>query len=1571
MKIFNYIYALLLCLHFNIHASHVSFEKQGGDTLILHIKFDSLKTLPVKTQQTDRFTIPLHEDHYLLLSESSQIDITMLHKRLKPLKMDEVELVHDISLGAEMTGNQDRISVPTNFYQLILLGKYGHFNVFQILVSPLIQNHSGSDIQWIEEMKFQCSGQSIQIVMSPQLHSDILNSIYNSQNSDQLTKIPTMHRQITKSSESLAGKKRLKMWIDEEGLYVLHHAMIENAGFEVSGVNPKYLRIFNQNGEVPIHIVGGEDGSFDFLDYIEFYGEPIWDTHGSDEKRLHVFSTHNIYWLEIGEQLGLRIGQKDVHIRHAGNPSSRSYLYLEHFEEDQYFNRLPYTDNVTDADYWFYGPGIADEEQRRFLFDLKLPDPFSTQLVSIRVKLRGNSESYQDIQVEVYLNDHYVGQSKWSEKQEITIETHDFSPTYIHDSDNQLTVLNKASQGTLSHVYLDWFEIEYPRIYKSVDDYIRFHPPPYSQGKRIEFRIEGFSQPDISLYQIHSSRLVGSDVRESTDTLGVTTYTLIFQDSILHENSEYCAVTPHVKLLPDSLMRVEFWDLKHSGLTADYIAIVPDDSLGEDMLYPLLELRQSQGLKTMVVSIDTLYNEFTGGIPDPSAIQQFLSYAYEHWDPPPQYVLLVGDGYFDQRAGPEMGNLMPVRLYQTYKYGAAPSDFYYTLLSGHDELPEIALGRLPIRDREGLKRVVEKIVSFETSPSGPWKNRYLMIGSGGSNEIFRTQSETVINEILPHSYSPRRLYLSGSLSDPYVGGTEDLFRYLEDGVAMVNFRGHGGGAIWADAGLLQLNDIELIENSQYLPIITSMTCFTADFASHRTCLGEALLCQEYSGAVAFWGATGVGWTITDYTLLKEIYHLLAIGEVKTLGELIRQAKINFRLLNTSNIDQSEIFQFTLLGDPATRLPFPNETLDFNITPRSIDPGNPLLISGETDLSSLDALFEITKSNYDPIDYQSFQIDQNDWQFNLSVPETMNQGKAGVRILLWDESKQYFYHGFHPFQIGAAFFDSIRTIPAVITNEDSVGFSAVVESAEQMKQVWCEIFFPATDSIAMVQSGDRLYHSQYTVGPFSNSQSIRYAILGQNQSGIIYSSDTLSTFVQPLPNLAVQSVQLSGTDKVYLKTTLRNYNSNYELSDDPYYTEMNTLDSVVIRYQIPELSMAMSDTVSMPGLPEYTVTMPFYPPVKNVQLIITVNPDSSLAETTVQDNTRRQYLQSDRFNVTPEYGSMIHQNENGAVGLQGKIDCTVPPGALSRESVVLLKDYTVTEVNAQGNETIRQSYFIDFPEISGYPKLNKEMTLQLHILEKDTTGLTKIYHRKSSDGISAVVLFEKKEDIYEVKTCETGFFSVQTTQDVNPPEIEIQIETQPFAMHSYISRNPSISIIIRDESGVDIRPGKVIIELNGRTQNESHFSLPDSLSDQKQVIVTYQPELRSGDYQLLIMASDIHGNVQDPQLYQFKVSDVFEIQYLGNYPNPFKRETTFVYILTASATEAALKIYTVSGRLIKVFDHYELASPDYHEVLWDGTDDYGEEVANGVYFFKLEATGMNQKRHITGKIAKIR
>ena len=123
--------------------------------------------------------------------------------------------------------------------------------------------------------------------------------------------------------------------------------------------------------------------------------------------------------------------------------------------------------------------------------------------------------------------------------------------------------------------------------------------------------------------------------------------------------------------------------------------------------------------------------------------------------------------------------------------------------------------------------------------------------------------------------------------------------------------------------------------------------------------------------------------------------------------------------------------------------------------------------------------------------------------------------------------------------------------------------------------------------------------------------------------------------------------------------------------------------------------------------------------------------------------------------------------------------------------------------------------------------------------------------------------------------------------------------------------------------------------------------------------------------------DTNGNTREIQL-EFAVANGFNVEVYGNYPNPFEDETiiSFDVVTGPLLDEFSIKIYTVSGRLIRTFydnDHPNdnLRETGYHEVLWDGLDEDGYPVANGVYFAIVKAVSNGKSVEKTLKLARLK
>ena len=92
--------------------------------------------------------------------------------------------------------------------------------------------------------------------------------------------------------------------------------------------------------------------------------------------------------------------------------------------------------------------------------------------------------------------------------------------------------------------------------------------------------------------------------------------------------------------------------------------------------------------------------------------------------------------------------------------------------------------------------------------------------------------------------------------------------------------------------------------------------------------------------------------------------------------------------------------------------------------------------------------------------------------------------------------------------------------------------------------------------------------------------------------------------------------------------------------------------------------------------------------------------------------------------------------------------------------------------------------------------------------------------------------------------------------------------------------------------------------------------------------------------------------------------------IHNYPNPIKRETTFTYQLSLDADEVSITIYTTSGRRVQVLKAAS-ANEGYNEHKWDGRNEDGVLLANGVYFYRIRAVIGEQTAQLLGRLAVLR
>ncbi len=344
----------------------------------------------------------------------------------------------------------------------------------------------------------------------------------------------------------------------------------------------------------------------------------------------------------------------------------------------------------------------------------------------------------------------------------------------------------------------------------------------------------------------------------------------------------------------------------------DYLLISPAALFAEAQA--LADYRDAEGLSTMLVELQDIYDEFAFGTPDPNAIRDFLLYTQSNWASAPEFVVLIGKGSFDYRdiLG-RGGNLLPPLMVRTQD-GIFSSDTKYADLVADDGLPDVAIGRLPVASAAELNSVIQQIIGYEGSLDSLTDEITLLADETFPQDNFGMSSDFV-SEVLPVGWNANAVYRS-ELGD--LESTRALFfDEVRKGPRLVNYLGHAGAtSLGFREALLSVEDIETMTVDGTQPVYSNMTCTASRFAvPGLVSLGEALLLDD-EGAIAVWGPSGISINAQAALLARAFVNELSTGDETRIGPMINRA---LPVLADLEFGREMISIYHLFGDPALRV----------------------------------------------------------------------------------------------------------------------------------------------------------------------------------------------------------------------------------------------------------------------------------------------------------------------------------------------------------------------------------------------------------------------------------------------------------------------------------------------------------------------------------------------------------------------------------------------------------------------------------------------------------------------------
>ena len=975
-------------------------------------------------------------------------------------------------------------------------------------------------------------------------------------------------------------EERYRILIDRTDIYEITYNDLRRVGVDAERVEFQTVKMENRGRQVGVYIFDrSEDGKFDRDDSIVFFGQALIGDKFSDD---------NVYWLSWGGAGNSRVRTKNAEPKTSNAVIPRAFKKMEHFERDRQHDRLlDVKFELADHYFWTSLTGGAEDIFSRKRFPVRLPRAVPRGQISrkaeLRIKLQGASRAQNAKHLaRILFNGRQLGRvAEWRQQAAPLVEREiEQGEIILTEETNFLTVIAEDQNGTLpgeADFYFDWFEIDYWHTFEASEGGLEFNSEtePRATGT-VHYRVRDFQTPNVDVYQIRDGSIITKLTNGRIDRTG-TTFRITFEDNVTGQTSyfvleqgRYARVNRMLPAKPSSL--------RNPGNQADYIVISHSDFIKS--IQPLAEFRRSQGLSVKVVDVEEIYDQFSHGIFNPLAIQRFLRYAYTSWrEPRPTYVLLVGDAHYDYKGAivnvyrEELGrgyNLYPI--YVPTFHGWAPAsgetamDSRFVTVSGDDPLPDMFIGRLAVQLSGELDTMVRKIIGYEQNrQTGPWQGRLMQVADNevdnATDFIFEQSREQLIEGFIPVGYDTRKVYLRTIASPERT--KQAILTTIADGVLIIEYSGHGGTETWADEGIFRIEDAEGLRN-EHLPFIVTTTCLNGQFDQPLQ-FGQRGMSEQFligrHGAIGSLSATRLTFGSANAEFDKDLFNAIFTVGLPTLGAIIADAKTQF-MIKAPQLWIPGAEQYTLFGDPATRLALPDLAIQAELEEIAVDPNKELVVPpnivGRHQFSPATGKIEFRKatdfstgalsalalfandlddnlSNDRPRRRDHIQVWQGDFgAIRIPIPQDVAPGPGVVRLFAFD-SQRAAIGGTKFWTYQPAILEVREDMDNQVTN--TLNLSALIADNEgpaglrSIQVIWSDTaefkerivsMIPDLAASAPAVHGGRWYKLQTPIPLPTGGRTVRYKIVVTDKTNHVAETDRKSLKVPEGANIAIAS-----------------------------------------------------------------------------------------------------------------------------------------------------------------------------------------------------------------------------------------------------------------------------------------------------------------------------------------------------------------------------------------------------------------------------------------------------------------
>lgn len=747
-----------------------------------------------------------------------------------------------------------------------------------------------------------------------------------------------------------------KFKISETGVHKLSYSLIKDALDEnIDDIDPRNISIYgNQGGrlpqaiiedraddlqEIPIMISGESDGSFDNQDFILIYAESAdrWSYDLESPKYTfdkNIYANENYIYLKVNTSAGKRLATQTA-LNVQAEYNTDSYDHLMRHEEDRVNLLGQYASTQGSGQLWF-GSSFNIERDQDFSDFFKADNVVAGSDASLEISFAGRSSVNSSYRVQVDGNTFSRSLSRVDVDE---IENRYASNLKINENiiisgNNPSVSVSYPQVGATSEGWLDYIQLLLRRKLVLSNNQLIFSDANSLSANNTEYVINT-TPSDIQVWDVtdmHSVRKM--DISQQ----GVTAR---IKDNKTDQLGRYLAFANNGDFMtPVFESKVANQNI-HGITDADMIIVYYKEF--EDAAVKLAEFRSNHdNIKVEAIEVTSIYNEFSSGRVDPTAIRDLSKMVYNR-NPNYRYLLLFGDGSYDYKGltpGLPFGSLVPVYESKVSldPIDAFPTDDYFALLSTQDggnlvgEL-EIAVGRIPAKTLNEANIVVNKIINYQTSPSslGDWRMRNQFTSDDEDSNLHYRQSERISKKLEDkHPYvNIQKVHFDSYVQESTPGGeryteaTNAIINNVENGLLILNYLGHGGARGWAQERVLSVNDILNMDNPDKLALFVTATCsFTGYDDPALVSAGEVAMLSPAGAAIGLMTTVRSVYANENERLTQSVFDTIYTrdnAKYLTIGEAITRGK-NSQAADTLSVNARK---FALIGDPSMRLALPD------------------------------------------------------------------------------------------------------------------------------------------------------------------------------------------------------------------------------------------------------------------------------------------------------------------------------------------------------------------------------------------------------------------------------------------------------------------------------------------------------------------------------------------------------------------------------------------------------------------------------------------------------------------------